>query len=39
LLDSLDEINHLDLRLPQKVAAEMVAGANWREACAPFLKV
>jgi hypothetical protein len=39
LLDHLDEINHLDLRLPQKVAAEMVAGGDWRRASAPFLKV
>ena len=39
LLDNLDEINHLDLRLPQKVAAEMVAGGDWQKSCAPFLKV
>jgi Cdc6-like AAA superfamily ATPase len=38
LLDNLDEIRNLDLRLPQKVAAEMVEGGDWRKSCAPFLK-
>ena len=39
LLDNLDDIQNLDLRLPQKIAAEMVDGGDWRAACAPFLKV
>ena len=39
LLDNLDEITHLDLRLPQKIAAEINAGSDWRAACEPFLKV
>jgi len=40
LLQNLDEINTLDLRLPQKIAAEINADpADWQANCAPFLKV
>jgi hypothetical protein len=40
LLQNLDEINTLDLRLPQKIAAEINADpTDWQANCAPFLKV
>jgi hypothetical protein len=40
LLENLDEINTLDLRLPQKIAAEINADpADWQANCMPFLKV
>jgi hypothetical protein len=39
LLTHLDSVQNLDLRLPQKIAAEIVAGGDWRASCAPFLAV
>jgi hypothetical protein len=40
ILENLDEINTLDLRLPQKIAAEMVADpTDWQASSRPFLKV
>jgi hypothetical protein len=40
LLENLNDVANLDLRLPQKIAAEMVADSiNWKESCVPFLKV
>jgi len=40
LLANLDDINTLDLRLPQKIAAEINADpSDWQANCAPFLKV
>jgi hypothetical protein len=40
LLQNLDDINTLDLRLPQKIAAEINADpTDWQANCAPFLKV
>jgi hypothetical protein len=40
LLENLDDINTLDLRLPQKIAAEIVADPeDWQDNCVPFLKV
>ena len=40
MLENLDEINTLDLRLPQKIAAEMVADpTDWQASSRPFLKV
>jgi hypothetical protein len=39
ILDNLDEITSLDLRLPQKIAAEIVSDSgNWRRASRPFLR-
>lgn len=39
LLENLDDVANLDLRLPQKIAREIRAGGNWRRACRPFLGV
>lgn len=40
LLENLDDINTLDLRLPQKIAAEINADpTDWQANCVPFLKV
>lgn len=40
ILENLDDINTLDLRLPQKIAAEINADpTDWHAACRPFLKV
>lgn len=40
LLENLDDINTLDLRLPQKIAAEINADPqDWQANCVPFLKV
>jgi len=40
LLENLDDINTLDLRLPQKIAAEINADpTDWQANCQPFLKV
>jgi hypothetical protein len=39
ILENLNEIRSLDLRLPQKIAAEINEGGNWRSACLPFMGV
>jgi hypothetical protein len=37
ILENLNDIRNMDLRLPQKLAREINDGGNWRKACQPFL--
>jgi hydroxypyruvate reductase len=38
LWDNLDGVTNLDLRLPQKIAAEMKTNSNWRQVCEVLIR-
>lgn len=38
LWDNLSEVNNLDLRMPQKIAAEMKTNSNWKQVCEVLIR-